>query len=253
MFAKERKEIILNLLEKNKRITIKELVKELNVSGTTIRTYLSELEEQKKLVRTHGGAILIEDLMMAEDTIVSRQDKSMNEKKEIAQIASKLINEGDTILLDSGTTCLELAKAIKEYNRLTVITNDLQIALEIQKGTNINAIFLGGTIRNNYECTIGSTVIKALKNYSVDKAFIAANALSILKGATTPYLENSLVKEAMIQCGQQKILLCDSSKIGKRTLCTFAEIKEFDILVTDNNITETDRKQIEEHGLKVIN
>lgn len=253
MFAEERKELILTILQEKKRVTIKELTDKLGVSGTTIRTYLSELEEQKKLVRTHGGAILLEDTIMPEDSIVSRKEKSMDEKVQIAEIAKSMISAGDTILLDSGTTCLELAKALKGQEDISVITNDLRIALELQKNSKITVNFLGGVVRNHYECTVGAAVLKMLEMYSVDKVFLAANALSILKGATTPHIENALIKQAMLKTGQNKILLCDSSKIGKRTLCSFAKLTEFDFLITDHNLEEDDRIKIEEEGVKILN
>ncbi|MDO4943202.1 MAG: DeoR/GlpR family DNA-binding transcription regulator [Lachnospiraceae bacterium] len=252
MFAEERKELIIKILQEKKRVTNKELNETLGVSGTTIRTYLSELEEQGQLVRTHGGAILIEDTIMAEDTIVSRKDKNKTEKTQIAKLARNMISQGDTVLLDSGTTCLELARELRNIEDITVITNDLRIALEIQKNPSIQAIFLGGTIRNNYECTIGSAVINALQNYSVDKVFLSANALSMSKGATTPHIENALVKEAIMKSGNNKILLCDSSKIGKRTLCSFAKLTDFNFIISDRMISDKDRKEIEDKGVKVL-
>ena len=142
MFAEERKEKIMELLRQNKRTSIGELTEMFQVSGTTIRTYLTELEKAGKLVRTHGGAMLNEDVLDMEESISARKDKRMEEKQKIAKTARAMIEDGDMILLDSGTTTLELAKLLKDANNLTVVTNDLQIALELQRHQGIYLIFL---------------------------------------------------------------------------------------------------------------
>ena len=274
MFAEERQEQILELLKRNKRVSNTELIKKFGVSGTTIRIDLTELEQKGLLSRTHGGAILKEDPVYGEDSISSRREKNKEAKECIArkareQIAGGIhyepfgiypgtksslddIEDGDTILLDSGTTALDLAALLNELHNLTVITNDLQIALKLQKCPEIHLILLGGRVRTSFECTVGGMGIRALEELSVDKVFMTTNALSLQKGATTPNLDNAEIKRAMMKIGNQRYLLCDSSKIGTKTVCSFAKIEEFDVLITDNKISQEMKEKIEKLHIEVL-
>lgn len=252
MFAEERQEKILELLKENRRVSNTELVKKFGVSGTTIRIDLSELEEKGLLSRTHGGAILRDDPVFGEDSISSRHEKNKEEKEQLAQKARKEIQDGDTILIDSGTTMLELADLLKDARNLTIITNDLQVALKLQKNAGIDLILLGGRVRTSFECTVGGMGMRALEELSVDKAFMGANALSIVKGATTPNTDNAEMKRAMMKIARKRYLLCDSSKIGSRTVCSFAKISEFDVIITDDKVSLDMKKDMEEQGTLVL-
>lgn len=237
MFTEERRQKIFELIKENKRISIPELIDKFNVSGTTIRIDLTYLEKIGKISRTHGGAMLKEDLLTKEVPITSRKDTYTLQKQQIAKFARTLINDGDTILLDSGTTSLELARLLNDTKDVTVITNDLQIGLELQRMQNIYLIIIGGRVRNCFECTIGNIAFKFLENLSVNKAFITANALSLSKGLTTPSLENAEIKAAMMNIAEKKYLICDSSKFGQKTVCTFAKIEDIDLIITDNQLS----------------
>lgn len=251
MFAEERQEKILELLKQNKRISNTELIEKFGVSGTTIRIDLTELEQKGLLSRTHGGAILKEDPVFGEDSISSRREKNKEKKERIAKKARKEIKDGDSILLDSGTTALELAMLLYDVRNLTVITNDLQIALKLQKCPEVHLILLGGRVRTSFECTVGGMGIRELEQLSVDKVFMTANAVSIKKGATTPNLDNAEMKREMMKIGNRKYLLCDSSKIGAKTVCSFAKLGEFDMIFTDEGISREEISLIEEQGVTV--
>lgn len=238
MFTEERRNKIFELIKEKKSITNIDLINIFQVSGTTVRTDLKFLENKGKIIRTHGGAILNEESLSRERPIINRKDHYIKQKQRIAKKARNLIDDGDTILLDSGTTSLELAKLLIDTKNITVITNDLQIALELQKMQNIYLIIIGGRVRNFFECTVGNMAFKYLKNLSVDKAFVTANAVSISKGLTTPSIENAEIKMAMMNISDKKYLICDSSKFGKKTACSFGKIEDLDIVITDNNIPE---------------
>lgn len=248
MFAEERQEKILELLRKNHRISNTELIQMFGVSGTTIRIDLTEMEQRGLLTRTHGGAIIKEESVFGEDSISSRREKNKELKEQVAAKARTEIKEGDTILLDSGTTALELAVLLKDVMNLTVITNDLQIALVLQKCPDIHLILLGGRVRNSFECTVGGMGIRALEELSVDKAFMTTNALSAAKGATTPNIDNAEIKRAMMQIANKKYLLCDSGKAGAKTVCSFAKICEFDCIFIDDKVSPEQKKSLEEQG-----
>ena len=147
---------------------------------------------------------------------------------------------------------MDLAALLNELHNLTVITNDLQIALKLQKCPEIHLILLGGRVRTSFECTVGGMGIRALEELSVDKAFMTTNALSLQKGATTPNLDNAEIKREMMKIGNQKILLCDSSKIGTKTVCSFAKIEEFDVIITDDKISQEMKETIEKLHIEVL-
>ena len=251
MFARDRKEELLAYMRVHKRAGIHELSEEFHVTGATIRSDLSELEKEGHLIRTHGGALLKEEEVTKEAFLASRWNLNPDKKRIIAQGAKEFVREGDIILIDSGSTMLEFAKVLTDFNDLKVVTNDLNIALELQKKPSIQVILIGGTVRNQFECTFGSLGIEFLERISVDKLFLSPNALSVSKGLTTPNEETAAMKRAMMRTATEAYMLCDSTKIGRKTFCRFARNSDFKYLITDEGIQTADKKELEKQGIKV--
>lgn len=249
MFAQERRDHILTYLKEKKRIEVKELEEIFEVSGATLRTDLRELEKMGKLVRTHGGALSKEDELQKEDNLVNRTGNQ--QKKAIAREARKYIAERDTIILDSGSTTLELARELHDVKNIKVITNDLKIALELQENPWIDLYLVGGRVRNRFRLTHGAIGIEFLKGIAADKVFLSPNALSVFDEATTSNEEMKQIKRAMMEVSTQAYMLCDSSKIGARSFCKFASFQEFQIMFTDTGISSTDQKALEKKGLEI--
>jgi DeoR family fructose operon transcriptional repressor len=235
LFAEERKEKILALLEENSKILVPELSELFEVSQATIRADLRDLEGEGKLRRTHGGAI---PLSKAGDEQDSRHKKVAHiaEKQRIAQAAALLVEDGDAIALDTGTSMLELAHALVGKKRLTVVTNDLKIADFLEEYTDATIILMGGVLRRGFHCTTGPMTMAAFKNINVDKAFLASNAFSLEHGFATPNVDHGEVKKKLIEMASQTIMLMDSSKIGKVSLIGFASPQDIDRLITDSGI-----------------
>lgn len=252
MFARERKEALLIYLRQHKKASIRELAGEFEVTGATIRADLRELEAEGLLIRTHGGAILNQSTVEKENRLALRKEIYYEEKRRIAKKAREFVNEGDILLLDSGTTMVEFAMGLTTFEQLKVVTNDLTIALELQKNPNIDILLAGGNVRNEFECTIGSFGIEFLNKLSVDKVFMCPNALSISKGLTTPFEETAAMKRAMMRTSNKRYLLCDSSKIGKTAFCKFADLNEFSYLITDDGIRSSDAEALEKQGLNIM-
>ena len=248
MFAEERKEEIMRLLKENKRVSSAELSERFHVSGTTVRTYLMELEKAGRLIRTHGGALLNDDILNVEESIAARKQKCLREKQKAAAKARSMIKDGDTILLDSGTTMLELAKLLKDAKNLTVVTNDLPTAMELQKMEGVYLILIGGHVRTAFESTVGSMGMKFLENISVEKAFMSSDGVSLTKGATTPNMDQAEIKKEMMAAADQNYLVCDTSKIGKRTICSYAKIVDFDGFILDEPLSDEMKEAFESHG-----
>jgi len=250
IFAEERKTKILKMLKDKKQVRVAELCDIFKVSGATIRTYLRELQDSGLLTRTHGGAI--EKIQTGyELNTQQRKIQNLSKKKKIAQVALNLINDGDKIILDTGTTTCELAKLLDQKNNITVLTNDLIIANILEDFSSIEIIMFGGVIRKKFHCSVGLQGLDLIKDLVFDKAFMGVNSFCLDKGATTPDIAQADTKKSMIKASNKVILLCDSSKIEKVSFVQFASSQEIDSIITDTLEEET-KKRIEEQGIEVI-
>jgi len=244
MFAEERREQIISYLRANQRADIHELIDKFCVSGATIRADLRDLESQGFIKRTHGGAIYREDMLSDQDGIASR-DAFESEKEAIALEAAKLIQDGETIILDAGTTSMHLARQLKDRTDLTIVTNDIAVAGEIYQCRNITIIFCGGVMRPMYGCTAGAGTAAFIQGISVDRAFISPNALSVSRGAFTTNFDLAETKQTFMNVSEKKYMLCTSNKIGKKALCQVASVEAFDAIFTDVHIRSLDREALE--------
>ncbi|MBN1835019.1 MAG: DeoR/GlpR transcriptional regulator [Spirochaetales bacterium] len=252
LFAEERRQSILELVERRRKATVAELCQEFGVSSATIRNDLRELHRCGALVRTHGGAMLQTKTGLEPDS-TQKQVQNLEAKRRIAEAALGLVEDGDTILLDTGTTTLELARLLHRRRNLTVVTNDLPIALTLEENQSINVVVMGGVLRRRFHCTTlsESAWSGTLAGLTVDRAFLGANCLSFNKGASTPDLSQAATKRLMVRMATSVVLLCDHSKFERRSFARFAEMEEIDAVVTDR-IEPQERKALEAHGIKVL-
>jgi len=235
LFAEERQSRVVMMLETQSKLYVPDLCRIFNVSPATIRNDLRELDSQGKLKRTHGGAISCKKAGYESDSN-SKVDEYCDEKKHIAQCAAELIEDGDIIALDSGTTTYELAKCITHKKNLTIITNDVKIMLMLEQEGSCNIILIGGAVRHGLNCCVGPIAINSIMNLHVDKAFMATNAFSVEKGFSTPDINTAEVKRMLIENASEVIMLCDSSKIGYMSFARFASVEDVDLIITDNRV-----------------
>ena len=250
LFAQERKSQILDLVNKRKKVTVAELCDYFKVSSATIRNDLKDLQLKGLLIRTHGGAIE-KNKMGFELDMRHRKTQNLAEKQKIANIAINLIEDGDKIILDTGTTTLELAKLLYQKKEITVVTNDIEIARVLEDHNTIQIILMGGIIRKKFHCTVGILGNELCGGLRTDKAFMGVNALSLANGASTPDIYQAQAKKSMIAIANKVILLCDSSKIGRVSFVQFATLKDIDTIVTDS-MDEKTRAKFEENGVEVL-
>ena len=196
-----------------------------------------------------GGA-LADNKTGFEPGTVTKHDINRAVKKRLAAAAVNLIEDDDTIILDAGTTTYHLAKLITQRT-LTVVTNDLEIARILADSQTVTTIMLGGLIRPQVNCTIGSPSLQMLEALSVDRAFMGTNSFSLRKGATTPNLEQAAVKKEMIGCAADTVLLCSQRKMNRTSFAQFASLDEIDTLVIDT-ITEEQEQKLHEHDIEII-
>jgi DeoR family fructose operon transcriptional repressor len=244
LFAEERKERILELLEENSKILVPELSDMFEVSQVTIRGYLRDLENEGKLRRTHGGAIPMGKSGDEQDSL-HKAVAHIAEKQRIAHAAAAMIEDGDVIALDTGTTTLELAKALSLKKRLTIVTNDLKIATFLEDNSDATVMLSGGALRRGFHCTTGPIAVAAFKDINADTVFLAANGFSLEQGFSTPNVDHAEMKKALMGMASKCIMLMDSSKIGKVSFISFATLHDIDKLIIDSGIGKRVTEAIE--------
>jgi DeoR family transcriptional regulator of aga operon len=247
----ERRVIIVDKLDKEGQVDVNSLSKELGVSEVTIRNDLSRLEQKNMLVRARGGAFKIERVGL-DFTLSDKKGYHFEEKKKIGKEAAALIEEGDTIILDSGTTTMEISKNLSKLGDLTIITNALNVANQLAEYENANVIIPGGALRKASLSLVGATAEESFKNYFCDKLFLAVDGFNTLHGLSTPNVEEAHLNRIMIKIAKQVIVVTDSSKFHKRSFAFIAPISAVDIVVTDSGIPPEDKKILEHSGIQVI-
>ncbi|MCF6296862.1 MAG: DeoR/GlpR family DNA-binding transcription regulator [Flavobacteriaceae bacterium] len=247
----ERRLIIIKELNTNGKVNVSDLSKMFHVSEVTIRNDLAQLEKKNILIRARGGALKIDPVGI--DYHISEKDKiNIKAKQLIGSKAAEYVKDGDTIMIDSGTTAMELVRNLGEKSELTVITNALNIANQLSKNTEINIIILGGFLRKKSFSLVGAPAEKSLRNYFCDKLFLGVDGLDIDYGLSTPNIEEANLNSTMIEMSNQVIVLADSSKIYKRSLAFICPLSKIDILITDSDITNEQKTALESIGIKVI-
>jgi DeoR/GlpR family transcriptional regulator of sugar metabolism len=241
---------IINLLKQQGKAKVEVLAERLNVSEVTIRKDLTKLEEQGLLERVHGSAV-ISQRSRFNIAFLERLRLQAPAKSSIAQAALSYIQEGDSIILDAGTTTLSLAQALteKRYHSLFVITSSVPAALELSKG-NYDIVLIGGQVRNHSLALIGPMTIKNLGNYHVDRAFIGTSGISLTHGFSTPNALDAHVKEAMIGAAEETYILADSSKFGHDCLVSFAGLSGIHLIITDSEIPAEYAKEFRKRGIR---
>jgi DeoR/GlpR family transcriptional regulator of sugar metabolism len=245
MMPKHRRDLILKQLSKDGKIDIEQLVSQLNVSAMTIRRDLAYLEENNKIIRTHGGAILNKPLVV-ESSFRTKEGKFSDRKKQIAKRAVEFIKDHSTILLDSGTTTLEIAKLLKEKSTITVVTNDIKIAAELID-TDVKVIVTGGELQNNVGTLFGPLTEQILKTIHVDLFFLGAHAIDFRAGITAPTFEKASIKKLMIEASEKTWLVADSSKFDSKSLTKVADLHDICGVITDQNLPEETTEKLKEY------
>lgn len=224
---------LLEIVNKNKRIEVSKLAELLKVSQVTIRKDLGALEEKGLLKREHGYAV-----MTSSDDISSRLAFNYDIKRKIARLASELVRDGETVMIESGSSCALLAEELA-FNKkdITIITNSTFIANYIREG-NAKVVLLGGDYQPESQVSVGPLTRKCVKDFFVDKLFIGTDGYSSKIGFTGKNLMRTETVKAMAESADKIIILTDSSKFSERGVVSQFKINEISYLFTDNNIPE---------------
>ena len=252
MLGEERRQFILNLINKTGSIKAIDIAKMLEVSELTIRRDLDKLAKNELLKRTHGGAVNI--LSVGHEMKFDVQkEKYIEEKKRIALAASSLIEEGDVILIEAGTTGYQTALNIANRVKLTIITNSCDIAVLLGKANpGYKVIVSGGILNTDTRALVGPIADFALKNTFVDKAFIGISGIDLGKGITAADPIEAQTKKNIIACAKQVIALADHSKIGHVAMNYVAPVHMINTFITDTEADEEFIEKLKELDIKVI-
>ena len=253
MLAEERKEKIIQILEEKGQIKVSYLTKLFNVSLQTIRRDLEILEAEGLIKKVYGGAILNKE-KFKNLTRSTREKQSLEEKEEIAEIAVKLIKEGDSIALNDSTTNLAIAKKLrKNFKNLTIISNSLTIINELSDIEGFDVILAGGILNVKEQAFFGEITERILDSFIIDKAFISVSSFSLKTGITDYPLEEVQVQKKLLDISQKSIIIADSSKLESTSIIKVTDVSHVDLLVTDSNISSKTKSTYEKEGISIIN
>ncbi len=248
-----RRQQILNLLEETGSLDVGDLADRFAVSVVTIRKDLDDLEREGLLQRTFGGAVFSHRSRFNK-SFLERAGLHRREKRAIAAAALDYVKDGDTIILDAGTTTLALAQLLKQQVKSAfIITCSVPVALELSSA-GYDILLLGGMVRNKSLALLGRETLAVLDRYRADKAFLGSSGFTAENGHTTPNSDDAQIKEAIMRVSEEIYVLVDSSKYGDQCLTRFAHLRDVDLTITDSRLSKNKAKALEAAGatLRVV-
>ncbi|MEO2508718.1 DeoR/GlpR family DNA-binding transcription regulator [Clostridium paraputrificum] len=254
LYMDQKKSKILNIIFSETRISTKELSKRLNLSMETVRRYLDALEKESKIKRVHGGAERL-DSYTSEENISVRITQREREKRKIAKLAAQSILDGDKIIIDEGSTTLQLVNFLEGKKELLIITSSFPVAIAIMNLLNQNKItgeliFLGGIVQSDNKRTVGDSCIEVVDRYFVDKAFISCEGITLKDGITAFNDLKARVTRKFIAQAKEIIILADYSKIGIRNHYKIDELINVNRIITNKDAPPEWKEKLEFWNIK---
>ena len=251
MFALERQKKILELLRDEGAVWVSKLSQELDVTEETVRRDLEKLEKQEMLLRTHGGAIPIDE-SNHEMSLEKRKNLNVDSKMKLAKEAVKYISSGDTIFLDASTTTFYMAKEIKNMKGITVVTNSIRVVNELAGVPDLRVIGVGGFVSNN-QSFVGNLAQRAItENFFANKIFFSSRGITENAGILESNEQECGIKQCMIKNSDTKYYLCDKSKIGRIGFAKLSEFDGIDYFITEKGLDKNFDAIFREAKVKVI-
>jgi DeoR/GlpR family transcriptional regulator of sugar metabolism len=251
LFVQERLDQILALLHRNGRVSVAELSTRFDVSSVTIRSDLANLEEQGRLVRTHGGAVVRPDVGMEPLAFALRKEVRLSEKERIGRAAAGLVRDGDSVILDASTTAWQIARHLKALRELTVITNGLFVALEFVDSPGVTVVMPGGSLRAASASLVGEQGACILERYHAQRGFFGAGGFTLEEGLTdTNYYEVEL-KKRMVERSKEVIAIVDSSKWGQVTLASLVSVDQLNHVIADDSAPRDMVAALRRRGIEI--
>lgn len=251
MLAIERRNAILERLQTEKKVVVGDLSVEFDVTEETIRRDLEKLESEGLAKKTYGGAVLNESLNTDLPYTV-RKKSNVSGKQKIGEILGNMISDGDHIILDASSTALFVAKNIKNRKNLTVITNSIEIMIELSDRKGWKILSTGGSMKDGSLSLVGYQTIRMINSYNVDMAIFSVKGIDINHGMTDSNESDAQVKMAILGAGKRKILAVDSSKFEKTSFAKVGDFNEIDMVVTDQKPSDEWMKKFEQYEIEVV-
>lgn len=242
LLAEERKRLIIELIKQQGKVKVNDLAKEFEVSTETIRRYLEELENENKLKKVYGGAVKVEQ-ETAEPSMFEREVLRIDEKRQIAQKASSLIEDGDVIFVDEGSTTMQMVPFLMDVSNITIITNSFYFTAKLMGYENSglfkgDIVFLGGRVRSRHYRASGSLTEKMAKEFYVDKAYISIDGIHPESGITSYDLEKCMLSKTFIKNADKSFVLVDHSKLGVKANYKIETLNQIDCILSDVSIPQ---------------
>lgn len=250
MLYEERRRAILEILKRDGRVLVQDLTKRFGTSQVTIRKDLEEMHAHGLIHRTHGGALPATEGALDDPALLEKQNLHRKEKLAIAKEAARTVQEGQVVILDSGTTTTEIARALRDFRNLTIITNAVNIATELS-GTAVEVILTGGTLRKNSFSLVGPIAEETLRRLNADLLFLGVDGFDVHYGLSTPNLLEAKVNRVMVEISKRTVAVCDSSKFGRRSLSLIVAPSALHGIVTDRGIPRSDLNALKKSGIEV--
>ncbi len=248
----QRRQKISAMVREVGSVQVAPLAERFGVSMQTIRKDLHFLAERGVAERSYGGAISADAVnFTAEAPVETKRAFHTEEKARIGAMAARMVRSGDSIVLDSGTTTLEIARQLPDDDSITVLTNDLEILIVLARKERINAVMLGGTLRRRNRSFYGAKTVAALNELHVDKLFLGVDGFDVERGITTHFEPEALLNRTMVGAARQVIAVTDQSKFGRVCLHRIIHVTEIDDLVTDAEPPETIRAAAERMNFRI--
>lgn len=250
-----RQELVLRELRRNGKIAVEDLAARFRVSTSTIRRDLAELEHTGLLHRTHGGAVPIEQFLYEPFRHVSsfqeQEQQRAREKRLIGLAAAELVADGETIAIGAGTTTTQVARNLRQRKGIMVVTNAVNIAMELSHSKNVKVYLTGGFLSGDWFALVGPGAIAAVGEIFVDKAFIGVDGCHVAHGLTTNYPDQAAIHHAMFKQARQKIAVADHSKLGVVGTALICPVTSVDLLITDRSAKESAIAPFVKKGVRV--
>ena len=246
----ERRRLILEILTRDGRVLVGALAKQFRTSQVTIRKDLDVLQADGRIHRTHGGALPVRESALEDPTLREKGKLHRREKLQIAAAAVRMVKEGQVVILDSGTTTTAIARALRKFENLTIITNAVNIAAELS-GSALEVILTGGTLRKNSFSLVGPIAEETLRRLNADILFLGVDGFDVHHGLSTPNLLEAKVNRAMMDVARVTVAVCDSSKFGRRSLSAIAPLSAVHHLISDRGIPKADLAALKKTGIQV--
>ena len=237
MTTYERRQSLLDMLRKQPGLRVPELALALGISEGTVRNDLNALEDQGRLKRVHGGAVLNDQDQFQNNSFLRRFKHNAAAKLAIAREAAVLVNDGDSILLDASTTGYYLAQTLADRRRLRVMTNGFEIARELASNSSNTVILIGGVVNNDSSSVTGLLSEKIIAEMHIEKAFFSCSGFSLERGMTEVHFAEAQLKRKAIESSKQVIAMIDSTKFGKEDLTPFARADQITHLISDTKLS----------------